>query len=93
MPHGAWGLSRTRCRLRLTDPLAPLWADASATTGYTRLSLQTLMHADADELMEDDMGNTAFSLAQAGDHQDIMTALSISGYLLRSVARLFGAKA
>ena len=56
-------------------------------------SLQTLMHAGAEASIEDDMGNTAYTLAQAGDHQDIMTALSSSGYLLRVVARLFGAKA
>ena len=55
--------------------------------------MQTLMHAGAEQPIEDDMGNTAYTLAQAGDHQDIMAALSISGYLLRSVARLFGAKA
>jgi len=56
-------------------------------------SLQTLMHAGADASIADDMGNTAYTLAQAGDHQDIMTALSVSGYLLRFVAQLFGAKA
>jgi len=55
--------------------------------------IMTLMHAGADASIEDDTGNTAYTLAQAGDHQQIMTALSISGYLLRSVARLFGAKA
>ena len=55
--------------------------------------MQTLMHVGADASIEDGMGNTAYALAQAGDHQDIMTALSISGYLLRSVARLVGAKA
>jgi ankyrin repeat protein len=55
--------------------------------------LMTLMHAGADASIADDMGNTAYTLAQAGDHQDIMTALSISGYLLRFVAQLFGAKA
>ena len=51
------------------------------------------MHAGADASIEDDMGSTAYTLAQAGDHHDIMSALSISGYLLRSVARLVGAKA
>ena len=52
--------------------------------------MQTLMHVGADASIVDDMGNTAYTLAQAGDHQKIMTALSISGYLLRFVARLFG---
>ena len=56
-------------------------------------SLQTLMHVGANASIVDDMGNTAYTLAQAGDHQDIMVALSISGYLLRTVAQLFGAKA
>jgi phosphoribosylpyrophosphate synthetase len=38
-----------------------------------------LMNAGANASIVDDMGNTAYTLAEAGDHQDIMTALSISG--------------
>ena len=36
-----------------------------------------LTNAGASESIVDDTGNTAYTLAEAGDHQDIMTALSI----------------
>jgi hypothetical protein len=48
-----------------------------------------LMNAGVNASIVDDMGNTAYTLAEAGDHQDIMAALSIGGYLLQFVAKLF----
>jgi ankyrin repeat protein len=51
--------------------------------------LMMLMNAGVNASIVDDMGNTAYTLAEAGDHQDIMAALSIGGYLLQFVAKLF----